>query len=352
MFKKSWFSPQKIFIIFLCLLLFQPLSIIANSLGKDSSIIQSHCYSGEITIVEIQQKSTFDYADLVLILFEAWWANVNNGTLYVRYLVDNIGKTYHSPDHPIRLNISFKNSSNEIPFAFVNQSSFIDPFTWYSNETIGGCIQISLSNKPCYIEAYVNSFLDIPEKNVDNNIAIAFVYNGIVIKGRVLKHENQGLIPASQVSIKKCNESSLQSNLYIRFETNKSGYYILSLYPKKPLDQAHQYNLLFTDKESQKILLLETTFITYNTTVFHNITYLGFPPQQPRKPFGFAFGFKNQSKHFMSLINDPDNHKLWYKIKWDINSYTSWFGPLSSPSILLIRNSWTESGVYPLQIIV
>jgi hypothetical protein len=160
------------------------------------------------------------------------------------------------------------------------------------------------------------------------------------------------LIPASQVSIKKCNETTLQSKLYINFETNQSGYYILSLYPKKPLDTQHRYDLLFTDKESQKILLLETDLIAYNSTAVYNITYQGLPPEQPRKPFGIPFGFKNKSKYFISLINDPDNHKIWYKIKWDVNSYSPWIGPLSTPSILIIQKYWTETGVYPLQIIV
>ncbi len=344
-------NRKKFTIIAICFFLLQPLSIIVHPSSID---IQNDSFIDPDFVKIKHQKDTefkLGYADLELVVFEVWWSNINNGTLYVRYLVNNIGESYHNPNVPIKLNITLQNSSYDYPFAFINQSSFIDPYTWYTNETIGGCIQIALSKKPSQILACVNSFLTIPETNMENNIGNTVVYHGITIKGQVKKQNNLEIIPASQVYITRCNETTLQSSLCISFKTNQSGHYIISLYPKQPIDTVHTYHVLFSNKESKETIVTNISSVQYNTTIIHNITYQGSPPQQPRKPIGFPLGFVKKEKILFSTIRDLDHDDIWYKFKWGPTSYSPWIGDFSSPHVAMINVSCDTSGIFQVQII-
>jgi len=343
---------KKITIIAICFFILQPLSIIVTPSGTD---IQKNSFINPDFVKTIHQKNNelkLGYADLELVIFEVWWSNIDNGTLYVRYLVNNIGESYHNSDVPIKLNITLQNSTYEYPFAFINQSSFIDPYTWYTNETIGGCIQIALSKKPNEIIAIINSFLTIPETNIENNIGNTSVYHGIIIKGQVNKRINQEIIPASHVYITRCNDTTLQSSLCISFKTNQSGHYIASLYPKQPFDTIHSYHVLFSDKESKETIIKDISSVSYNTTIIQNITYHGSPPQQPRKPIGFPIGIIKKEKILFSSIRDLDRDEIWYKFKWDPTSYSPWIESVSSSHIAIMKLSYNTPGIYPIQIIV
>lgn len=291
------------------------------------------------------------YADLELISLEVWWANINNGTLYVRYKAKNIGETYHNPNEPILLNITLKNNSNQQPFAYIHQPSFIDPNTWYFTETLAGCVQVPLEQKPDQIIAFANQQLQIPEYNLENNQQSTPVYNGIIIKGIIKKEQEKHETYFPHSTIMRCNETSLQSRLTIRFETNESGHYKVSLYPKKSLNDAHKYHLLITDTENDRTLLYETPNVQYNSTQTQNITFKGTPPQKPKKPIGFPFAIQNLPYFILTSSVESDQDEIWYKIKWDYYNYSSWIGPYQSYQPIVQLHLWNESGVKPVKVI-
>lgn len=291
------------------------------------------------------------YADLDLISLEVWWADISNGTLYVRYKVKNIGETYHNSNEPILLNISLKNNSNEKPFAYIHQPSFIDPNTWYFTETLAGCVQIKVEHKPENIIAFANQQLQIPEHNLENNQLSTSVFNGIIIKGMIKNQQNLHETSIPHCTIMRCNETSLQSRLPIRFETNKSGYYKVSLYPKKPLTDAHKYHLLITVTENDRTLLCETPNIHYNSTHTQNIIFNGTPPKIPMKPIGFPLSIQYLPYFILTYSIDQDQDEIWYKIKWDYYNYSSWIGPYQSYQPIVLRHSWKNSGVNPIKVI-
>lgn len=346
--RESWAKAVFIALIILCL---NPFSSVGSIATSNMNCTTSTNTTNIPKLTPNKTISTSIYADLELIVFEVWWAELNNGTIYIRYLVENKGDIYHNPKIPVRLNITFTRETDEKPFAYINQKSFIDPHTWYPKETIGGCIQVPLSKKPSTVEAHVNPFLDIPESNMQNNNKTVTVYNGIIIKGKISKLLNQELLPASHVNLKKCNNSSLQSSLYIRFNTNTSGYYCASLFPKKPIDKTHTYDMIITDEETSNRIHLTTPPIYYNDTIYQNITFKGKPPNTPLKPFGFIFGFKNKTYPFLAKTKDPDSDMLWYKFKWDVNSFSNWIGPVSSWRLIFLTHSWHKSGTYSIKVL-
>lgn len=291
------------------------------------------------------------YADLNLVSLDVWWADISNGTLYVRYKVKNIGETYHNPNEAILLNITLKNNSNQQPFAYIHQPSFIDPNTWYFTETLAGCVQIPLEQKPDQIIAFANQQLNIPEHNLENNQQSTIVYNGIIIKGMIKKQHEKHETSFPHSTIMRCNETSLQSRLTIRFETNKSGYYKVSLYPKKPITEAHKYHLLITDTENDQTLLYETPNIQYNSTYTKNITFKGTPPQKPKKPIGFPLAIQHFPYFILTSSVDFNQDELWYKIKWDYYNYSSWLGPYQSHKPIIQLHSWVNSGIKPVKVI-
>jgi hypothetical protein len=290
--------------------------------------------------------------DLECILFESWWAALNNGTLYIRYLVNNTGASYHNPIQPITLNISFFIDNQTTEYAYVNQTSFIDPYTWYTGETIGGCIQINVSEKPKQITAHINPKQIIPEGNMSNNINRTRVYNGIIISGVVTKEtesEQDMILP--KVTIKQCDPDSLQSSLYIRFNTDQNGSYIVSLYPKQPLTSPHQYDLIFTDINTSRRIHAITEPVFYNDTTTIDVIFTDNPPTKPIKPIGCIIGIQNKTNIFFTRTKGFDDIMVSYKFKWDGNEYSDWFGPYSSYRLVYSRNLWAEKGIHQLKVI-
>ena len=94
-------------------------SISLNNKGKNSQIYFSQ---NNYFLKSLSQ------ADLQLIRFESWWSNKDNGTLYIRYLVKNVGQTTHS-SNPLGLNISISEKINSEPLFYINQS-LLFPFSY------------------------------------------------------------------------------------------------------------------------------------------------------------------------------------------------------------------------------
>jgi len=344
--KKNLFSTLTFFVAFI--LIFHPFSILADSTMLVNKDIRSFSQNA---LDKDENPQSVGHVDLTLSSLEVWWADIDNGTLYVRYSVENIGETYHDDNQPILLNISLANNSNESAFAYIEQSSFLDPNTWYVGEKLSGCVQISLHKKPTKIYACVNEQLQIPERLLENNQRSTVVYHGIVINGVVKKEVNQSTIPLSSATIIRCNETSLQSRLRIRFRTNETGHYKISLYPKKPLNESHSYHLLITDKKTEQTLFYETSPLNYNDSFTQNFTFQGLPPNHPLKPLTFPMTLSGVSSFILTSTFDNDNDKIWYKIKWTYGSYSEWIGPYQSFFPLLLRHTWNESGIHQLKVI-
>jgi hypothetical protein len=289
--------------------------------------------------------------DLYFKSLEVWWADINNGTLYVRYSVTNIGESYHDGTEPILLNITLANESSNQPFAYIEQFSYLDPYTWYYSETLSGCVQISLQNKPAAISAYANQQLHIPEQNMQNNHRLTQVYNGILLEGIVKKQNNHTTTPVSNATLRRCNETSLQSQLRIRFDTNETGHYKVSLYPKTPLTESHTYHLIITDTNNDQTLLYETPLLNYNESNTQQITFQGSPPKNPMEPIGFPLALQGFPNFILTSTFDTDRDDLWYKIKWGYEQYSQWIGPFQSFHPLFISHTYDESGFYPVKVI-
>lgn len=290
--------------------------------------------------------------DLECILLESWWSDLNNGTIYIRYLVNNTGDSYHNPVKPIALNISFFIDNDTTAYSYVNQTSFIDPYTWYTGETIGGCIQINVSKKPKQITAHINPKQIIPEGNTSNNINITKVYNGIIISGLVTKEtESEPKMILPKVTIKQCDPDSLQSSLYIRFSTDQNGLYTVSFYPKQPFTNPHQYDLIFTDINTSERIHATTEPVFYNDTTIVDVMFTDNPPAKPIKPICCIIGIQNKTNIFFTRIKSFDDIIVSYKFKWDGDEYSDWFGPYSSYRPVYSTNPWNEKGIYQVKVI-
>ncbi len=289
--------------------------------------------------------------DLQFICFESWWSELNNGTTYIRYLVNNTADTYTTPYQQILLNISLLLDEQTIPFAYVNQTSFIDPFTWYKGETIGGCTQVHLTEKPQTITAVINSNSVIPESNMSNNIKTTPVVHGILISGIVTEEENGTLTPLSEVSIRQCDPVSLQTSLYIRFDATTDGAYTVCLYPLHPLSAPHQYDLLFTDHKRERTIHMTTLPLYYNETTTLTVSFTSDQPQQPFRPLGFPLGFQGKTQMYCTKTKDTHSEKVYYKFQWEKNSYSDWLGALASNRLVVATHHWQNRGIYQIRVI-
>jgi hypothetical protein len=289
--------------------------------------------------------------DLELIRFESWWSEMNNGTLFVRYLVDNKGDSYHSPIHPILLQISLFLEEDSNPFAFVNQTSFIDPYIWHKGETLGGCIQIDLSEKPEMLTAIVNQQQLIPERDDTNNKNSTIVHYGIHISGNIKKITNGMVNVPSNISIIHCDPLSLQSDLYIRFDTI-NGSYTVCLYPQEPFDIPHTYDLLFTDTNTSRTIHMTTQPVQYNKRTTLNVTFLEQHVNQPFKPIGPLIGFQNRSYIYITKIKGLHPYEVSYKFRWESNSYSDWFKDYPSYQIAISKHQWQKRGLHHVKVIV
>ena len=289
-------------------------------------------------------------ADLSFITLDTWWACIDNGTLYVRYLVINNGGTYCNSG-PVHLNISLKNDSDQDAFAYIDQTPILNPFCWYAGEIIGGCIQIPLSKKPVNITAQVNENSIIPELDFSNNKNTSTVFNAIIISGRVFQFENQKLSPASEVSVKRCDPHSVQETLSIRFFVNKTGFYKVALFPQQPISDSHTYSLLFSHHETNSKIHMISSVLSYNETGTCNVTFKGKSPNIPLKPIGLPIGMKSYSLRFLFYSTDPDDDIISYKIKWDENQYSFWFNSSSFFKGVVLDHKWNQSGLHNIRVI-
>lgn len=303
--------------------------------------------------VDLASLTYLEYigCDLVLIRFESWWSEMNNGTLFVRYLVDNKGDSYQSPIHPILLQISLFRDDDVNPFAFVNQTSFIDPYIWHSGETLGGCIQIEILEKPEILTAVVNQQQLIPERNDTNNKNSTPVFYGIQISGTIKKITNGFVNAASKVSIIHCDPRSLQSELYIRFDST-NGAYTVSLYPQEPFNIPYTYDLLFTETNTSRTIHMTTYPIYYTESATLNVTFLGKHIKQPYKPMGPLIGFQNKTTFYLSKIKGLYPYEVSYKFKWDSDSYSDWLVGYPSYQIVISNHQWQKKGLHHVKVIV
>lgn len=290
-------------------------------------------------------------ADLQLETFEVWWSEVDNGTIFIRYIVNNTGSTFRHEFKPIRLNISFKLNSSSNEFAFVNQPSFIDPYAWYTGEKLSGCIHTSLHEKPAEIYAEINADKSIPEFNYSNNLQNSSVYYGVHLSGYVFKRFNDSIIPANNVSLKRCDSESLAPSLSIRFDTNESGFFNVVLYPKHPLTELFCYDMLVTDKDTSQVMHLKTSRISTDKTHFFNITFHGKPPEKPNNIRGLGAGIQKVPNFFVYNTINGNVSDQYYKIKWDESSYGDWIGPFSLEKLVFLIHIWDQPGLKSIKII-
>jgi hypothetical protein len=292
-----------------------------------------------------------DIADLELITFESWWSHLNNGTIYIRFLVINSGQTYHNSIEPFVLNISLKKDADEIPFSYINQQSFIDPFTWFVGETLGGCYQIFNISKPNTITADVNFNQAIPENNISNNQKTTNVSNSIIIYGQVTKRINSSKIPTTSITIRRCNASSLQSSLYISFSTNEDGHYIACLYPNQLSNINDPYSLLFIDDTSSKTIVKEFILNTNQQVTSINVTFPEFQLNTPVKPIGRVLGFQNDLYTYRTLVFNNKINAISFKFQWDQNSYSPWLNSSGFIPFVKSRHAWDTKGLHAIKVL-
>jgi hypothetical protein len=290
-------------------------------------------------------------SDLQLMQFESWWSSIDNGTIFIRYVVTNTGSTYENPNQPILLNITFSLNRLENNFTFVNQRSFIDPYVWYYGETLSGCIHLPLEFKPDYIYANINSKRNIPEVNYSNNIKRTNVVQGVHISGYVYRESGGITIAAQHVSIKRCNFSSLQPSLSIRFDTDETGRFDAILYPYRSVNESFQYDLLCTDKKTSQIIHVKTELISPKDENYSIIiTFKEDSPPKPNRIYTISVWIKHVPLVLFTHINQYDEARF-YKIKWDIDQYSDWLGPHSKDQLFILTHSWSKRGIKSVKMI-
>ena len=289
--------------------------------------------------------------DLQFLLFESWWSDLTNGTLYIRYVVNNTGAPYTAPTDPILLNISLILDNETHPFTYVTQPSFLEPYTWATGETLGGCTQVHLTVKPETLTAIINANGIIPESNSSNNLDTTPVYDGILISGRVTRVENGHHTPLAHVSIIQCAPLSLQTSLYIRFNTSSDGLYTACLSPQQPFATAYQYHLLFTDTSTSSTILGVTPPIRYQEMATLKASFTIHQPQRPSRPLGFPLGFHNFTQLFITTASDDRTYEVCYKFDWGKNSYSAWYGPYGTDHLFFALHQWHERGWYQVRVI-
>jgi len=331
---------QTISLFILSILIFQVFSYTIYADKKNEAM-------GLVNITYLE----YAVCDLMLIRFESWWSEMNNGTLFVRYVVDNRGDSYQSPMYPILLQISLFQDDDPNPLAFVNQTSFIDPNIWYKGETLGGCIQIEVLEKPEILTAVVNQQQLIPERNDTNNKNSTTVFHGIQISGTIKKITNGIVNASSKVSIIHCDPRSLQSELYIRFDSTNAAY-IVSLYPQEPFNIPHTYDLLFTETNTSRTIHMTTQPVFYTKNVTLNVTFLDKHVKQPYKPMGPLIGFQNKTNIYLSKIKGLYPYEVSYKFRWDSDSYSDWLVGYPSYQIVISKHQWQEKGLHHVKVIV
>ena len=295
------------------------------------------------------QLNSISQADLQLILFESWWSPYGNGTLYIRYLVENKGQTYHS-ENPIGLNISISESPYNESLFYINQSLFFDPYTWYEDETLGGCVQVFNISKPKMIYAIINVFNLVLENNYENNQNSTLVYDGIIVQGYIKKVMNNDLIPILKSQIKRCDSLSLQSNLIIVFSSNETGFYRACLYPDKKNEEF--YCLLFSNPKNNNIIYKEIKPKEIGTPIFLNITFQDTNLPTPNRLIGSKVWFKNINYWFITSFRNYNDIKISYKIKWDSDLYSPWIETSDIIHINNIQSAWMSEGLKQLKIII
>lgn len=297
-------------------------------------------YHGDVSLTDLQLKQ-----------FESWWSPINNGTIFIRYVVMNVGSTYEDMNQPILLNISFSLNSSEDYFSYINQQSYLDPYVWYNGESLSGCIHVPLDFKPDYIYAKINSKKSIPEMNYTNNIQRTSVVNGIHISGYVNRDINGTKTAAEDVSIRRCNSSSLEPNLSIRFDTDNTGRFDVVLFPQEPFNESFQYDLLCTNKKTSQVLHVRTKPISQldeNYTI--ELILQENTPPTPNKIHSFPVWIQNTSLILITKINKYEESRF-YKIKWETGSYSDWIGPCSNNQLFLLTHTWDNKGIKSVKII-
>ena len=307
--------------------------------------------SVQCKIISSESITDTNIPDLELIRFESWWSNLSDGTLYVRYLTINKGSTYQDNSDKLTLNISIFTNDSSNPIAFINQNPFFDAYKWYHNETLGGCVQIDCKKKPNNITAHINSELQIPENNIENNINKTETYYGILIKGKVNQIDNASNNDYPIIIIKECNESTLQSSLFIQYNSTKNGYYQVCLYPKKPFNFSHKYTLIYSNVLTSISILKETKPISYNESDIININFPIESYPKPMKPITLPLGIQYKNKIIGTTIIGYDNVSFDYKFKWDVDNYSNWIKPAFFDTYLLINHYWKTSGFHQVKVI-
>lgn len=290
--------------------------------------------------------------DLELIKFESWWSHLNNGTLYIRYLVNNTGETYYSPNEPFYLEIAFMNNTNQTPLTYVKQPSFLDPNSWFTGETIGGCYQIFNISKPDALIAIVNYNQSIPESNYNNNQQNTLVKNGIIIKGKVTHTLDNKNIASSKVSIRRSNLSTLQSNLFISFSTDIDGNYIVSLYPNDSSQKNDYYPLLFINSETQQTMIKNIPVSNNQQEYFLNISFPDYLIKTPKKPIGRIISIRNLKQRYIGFIMDSNNQEIYFKFQFDYVSYSPWIRANENNRFVVFNHIWKSSGLHQIKVIV
>jgi hypothetical protein len=297
------------------------------------------------------EKIDVPLADLQLKRFESWWSSIDNGTIFIRYVVTNTGSTYEDMNQPIILNITFSLNQLKNNFTFVNQRSYLDPFVWYNGESLSGCIHLFLDSRPDYIYANINSEKNIPEMNYTNNIHKTNVDQGIRISGYVYRENNDTNIAAEYASIKRCNSSSLQPSLSIRFDTDKTGRFDAVLYPYKPFNESYSYELLCTSKKTSQIIHVKTEPISITDKNYSIIiTFKETSPPKPNKIHSIPVWVRNVPLVMFTKINQYEKSRF-FKIKWDAEQYSDWLGPYSKDHLFILTHSWDKKGIKSVKII-
>jgi len=86
-------------------------------------------------------------------------------------------------------------------------------------------------------------------------------------------------------------------------------------------------------------------FITYGKNDSDN-----FAPIIPRRPAGSVFGDKNTLYNYYVVAEDGENDQIYYKLIWDDGNISDWLGPYQSNEIICFNHSWTEEGIYHIQV--
>jgi len=300
----------------------------------------------------ITHGQSINSADLELIKFESWWSNLNNGTLYIRYLVINTGETHYSPNEPFYLEIAFMKNTNQTPFTYIKQPSFLDPYSWYTGETIGGCYQIFNISKPVTLTANINYNQSIPESNFYNNQHNTSVKNGIIIKGKITHIRNNQVIPSSNVSIRRSNLSTLQSTLFISFSTNINGNYAVSLYPQESSQTNHYYPLLFINSDTQQTMIKNIPINNNQHECFLNFSFPDHLIKTPKKPIGRVIGLRNMKQRYIGFIIDTNNEDIQFKFQLDYGAFSPWIKANEKNRYVVFNHVWTIPGLHQIKVIV